>query len=176
MGKWVKGLLDRLFAVSGALIFMQLPMFTLQYTQQLAGRSSELKLQLNAIKSIATLNGKTMPEYIQKFTSANDPDFFLQGGLMENMMQRYTYLSNAEGYISNASLLAKPFVFFQNFDLEIAKITLSHFQFGLPLSLEGLSYGIAGVGFGCLLYFILNRASTYIYQTLRKARPTETSS
>ncbi|MBA2728357.1 MAG: DUF2937 family protein [Parachlamydiaceae bacterium] len=157
MQRLLGGLLDRVLAVAGALLFALLPMFMLQYTQQLAGRAAELGLQLNSLQRIAQDSGKTLHQYILKFTSNNDPDFMQQGALMEKMSQRFSYLSQAEIDIANASPLAKPFVFLQHLDTDIAKTTLNYFQFGIPFSIEGLAYALAGLGFGCLLFYVLSK-------------------
>ncbi len=162
LNKWVGGLIDRIFAVAGALLFAQLPMFILQYTQQLAGRAAELRLQLYSLDKIAKANGKTFQQYIQKFIDTNDPDFAQQGLLMENMGKRFTYLTNAEIDISSASALAKPFVFVQHFDWDIASTTFNYFQFGIPFSIEGLTYGLMGLGFGCLLFFAIKKTAALI--------------
>lgn len=157
MKQWFVGLLDRLFALVGALLFAQLPMFILQYTQQLAGRASELSMQLNSLHRIAEMNGKSLEQYFQKFINASDPDFIQQGVLMQKLSQRFYFLSQAEIDISNASVFSKPFVFFQHFDTEIARSTLQYFHFGIPISMEGFVYALAGLGFGCMVFYLISR-------------------
>src|SRR5690349_4193861 len=106
MNKWVGGLIDRIFAIIGALLFAQLPMFMLQYSQQVAGRAAELGLQINSLQRIAGLNDKTLPEYIQKFLGNSDPDFSHQGQLLQQMLDRFQYLSQSEASLTEASALS----------------------------------------------------------------------
>lgn len=163
---WIGGLLDRIFAAAGALLFAQLPMFMLQYTQQLAGRAAELNRQISSLKQISMMNGKSLNEYIHKFIATGDPDFVQQGELMQKMIQRFSYLSQAENDMSEASPLTQLFVFLRHFDSDIAKMTFTYFKFGIPLSVEGLIYGLIGLGFGCMLFHLLARSVNALKRAL----------
>ena len=56
MWKFVGGMLDRVLAVLGALLFSQFPAFTLQYTHHLSGRVAELKKQVHLLEQQALLD------------------------------------------------------------------------------------------------------------------------
>lgn len=65
MFKWIGGLMDRACAVVGAVVFAQAPLFMQQYSQQLIGRTAELKLQVDGMKQAANLSGKTLEQLTQ---------------------------------------------------------------------------------------------------------------
>jgi hypothetical protein len=168
--KVVTALLDRIFAAAGALLLAQMPMFMVQYSQQLAGRSGELGLQLDAIRRIASDSGKSLPQYIDKFVAAGDPDFTRQGELIHQMATRYQFLLDSETQLSEASPFAKPFIFMQQLDWEVAHSTWQHFQFGIPFNLEGLTYALIGLVGGCLLFLILNRLFWFILGLSKRSK------
>jgi hypothetical protein len=155
--KLFTALIDRIIAASGALLFAQMPMFIMQYNQQLAGRAAELRLQLDAIQRIAAESGKTLPEYISKFIASKDVDFSNQGHLINQMAERFKFLVHSEQNLSSASPLVKPFVFMQQLDWEVVNSTWQHFQFGIPFNFEGLSYGLLGLLVGCFLFLLCNK-------------------
>lgn len=155
MSNWLTGLFDRVFAVVGALVCAQAPMFIQQYSQQLSGRVAELKLQVGAIAGAAAQGQKSVPQYIQRFIDSGDQDFILQGELMERMTLRYGNLSEALEDLNTTSIWAKPFVFIRDFNWDIASITFTDFQPGLPFTLEGLVYALIGIGIGYGLFSVI---------------------
>ncbi|MBA3238852.1 MAG: DUF2937 family protein [Parachlamydiaceae bacterium] len=152
---WFTGLLDRIFAVVGALICAQVPMFMQQYAHQLSGRVAELKLQVNSLTKAALLGQTTLPELIQKFVTSGDADFARQGDLMNWTVERYEGLSVALQNLITASSTAKPFIFVRDFNWEIASTTFTNFQMGIPFTVEGLIYGVIGIGIGYAAFFLI---------------------
>lgn len=148
MTSWFTGLFDRIFAVIGALTCAQAPMFIQQYTQQLSGRVAELKLQTSAIAGAAAQTHKSVTQYIQRFIDSGDHDFMLQGELMQKMTLRYDNLSEALEVLNTTNIWLKPFVFMRNFSWDIAQSTFHNFQFGIPFTVEGMLYALAGIGLG----------------------------
>lgn len=148
MVKWIKGFLDRAFAVAGALLLSQAPLFMQQYQQRLAGHVAELQLQIEMMRQAAALSGKTLNQFVQKFLASQDLDFVRQGEIMQSMVQRWESLS--EGYIAmnNAVPFLKPFVFLAHLNYEIAKTTFEAFNIGISLSLEGFVYALFGIIIG----------------------------
>lgn len=166
MGKWFTGILDRIFAVASALCFAQLPLFMQQYQQQLYGHIAELKVQVDAMQRVASATGKSLPEYISRFTSSGDPDFMGQGQLMGEMVERTFSLSEASQSLSSATVFQKPFVFFSHVNWDIASSTFSNFQIGVPVSVEGLIYGFVGIIFGYFFFQTLRRSVSSFFQYL----------
>lgn len=68
MIKWISSLIDRIFAAVGGVLFSQAPLFMKQYAQQLSGHAAELRFQVDAMKQAASNSGKTLEQFIQKFT------------------------------------------------------------------------------------------------------------
>lgn len=164
MANWLTRLLDRAFAVVGALVGAQAPMFIQQYNQQLSGRVAELKLQIEAIINIAAQSQKSIRQFIQRFIDSGDPDFMRQGDLMLSMNERYEGLLNASHQLSSATVISKPFVFIREFNWEIARSTFADFQAGVPFTLEGFCYALVGVGFGYGVFYLLTRFLKFFYR------------
>src|SRR5437868_3357216 len=86
-------IMDRLFVVAGALIFVQAPLLMHQYRTQLRGHVAELQIQVSMMRHHAQETGKTLEQYIHKFVSSSDTDFSYQGQLMKGMVARLESLS-----------------------------------------------------------------------------------
>lgn len=152
MLKWIVNTIDRLFAVIGALIFSQAPMYMQQYKQQLAGHVAELHAQIEAMKEAATLSGKDLSLFINKFLSNSDIDFVRQGEIMQKMTERYTMLSETYLKLQASSPFSRPFIFISNFYSDIAKDTYKTFKFGVEFSFEGFIYAFIGMLIGYCLF------------------------
>ena len=153
--RWLIGLIDRLFVVAGALIFLQAPLFMQQYTQQLAGHTAELQYQVQILDAAAGESGKTVPAYILKFTASADLDFARQGRMMQDLVDRWHTFNKSYEALTKASITSKPFVFVAYFNKEVAAATWSSFEYGIPFSLEGLVYAVAGILLGYLTFALL---------------------
>jgi hypothetical protein len=152
MLSWISFLIDRIFVVLGALLFSQIPNFFVHYTQRLGGHVSELRLQIDKMEQAAKKTGKTLPEFIHKFQSYQDKDISLQGNIMNDMMTRYVDLSAAYASMLEATPLTKPFVFAQNLQWSIAKMTFQDLTWGFTFTLEGAIYALTGMFFGYFVY------------------------
>lgn len=166
MFKWIGGLLDRVCAVAGALVFSQAPLFIQQYKQQLSGHVSELQLQVEVMRQTAMQSGKTLEQFIKKFIDNSDPDFSRQGEIMKTMVDRWHQLSDGFTALNSASILTKPFAFMTHFNLSIAKEAAHSYTLGIPLNLEGLVYAIAGIGFGYMAYHSINTFLTSFFKAI----------
>jgi len=157
MWKWIINALDRVFAVIGALVFSQAPMFMQQYQQQLAGHVAELQIQIDKMKAVAMNSGKNLESYIEKFTSNSDLDFMRQGELMQKMTDRYRDFSETLLSLNQSSAFTRPFVFISNMYSDIATSTFKTFNFGLEFSLEGLIYALVGIFLGFSIFAGIKR-------------------
>src|SRR5437868_6272991 len=95
LGRWFIGICDRICAVLGAFAFSQIPLFYQQYTQRLAGHLAEAGWQVALLHETAEHAGKSLPAYIAKFLNQSDPDFVLQGRLMDSLITRLTTLKES---------------------------------------------------------------------------------
>lgn len=160
MKEWFPRMIDRIFAVIGALVFLQIPLFIQQYSQRLSGHLEELRYQVGLLNEVSTQSGKTLQEFISKFVHSSDLDFSRQGELLQAMIQRLDKLNNAYLGLHNSTLFTKPFVFMYYSDWEILRSTMTSYKVGVPLSIEGLIYGIIGIFVG---YFAFTGISKGYY-------------
>lgn len=163
MIKWLGNIIDRLFAVAGALVFSQAPLFMQYYTQQLSGHVAELKLNVEAMGKIAAQSGKTLDQYVLKFMASTDPDFNLQGKLMQSMVERWTVFNENLYSMQNATVWTRPFLFIRQFDWDIARTTYHTFEVGLTFNLEGIIYAFLGLLFGYLVFMLIRKVFTFIF-------------
>ncbi|MBA3816554.1 MAG: DUF2937 family protein [Parachlamydiaceae bacterium] len=153
MFKWVTGLIDRIFAAAGGVLFSQVPLYMKQYAQQLNGHVAELRYQVDAMRQAATNSGKTLEQFIQKFVDNPDVDFVRQGDIMSAMVNRWHDITNALTALQESSVITRPFVFMRHVNGDIIKSTWSQYVFGLPFTLEGLVYAVVGIICGFLIFY-----------------------
>lgn len=163
MSNWIVKLLDRIFAVLGALLFSQIPLFIIYYIQQLQGHVSELQVQVDAIRRLASQNGKSLEHYIQKFLSSSDLDFHGQGLLMQKMVERLEAFSKALFSLQQASIWERPVIFVKNLDWSIFQATLDHYEVGLPITLEGAFYALLGIFIGFLIFYLIKMCGNALF-------------
>jgi Protein of unknown function (DUF2937) len=164
-----------LFALLGALLFSQIPFFMQQYTQQLAGHVAELQIQIAAIDKLAGQSGKTLQQYIEKFSSNSDTDFVLQGHFMQKLFDRFNEMSEGLNALQQATPWFHPFVFIKFFQTNIGLSTYASFKPGLSLTLESGLYMLAGLLFGYLFYQLLRKTFLAIWHIFRPAKSLQTS-
>lgn len=160
MLKCVGALFDRACAVIGAVVFAQLPLFISQYQHQLTGREAELRLQVDAMRQAAGLSGKTLVQFIKKFTSNSDADFILQGELMQSMVDRWHSLNEALSSLQGSTVIGRPFNFLMHLNAEAFSSTFKNYTFGLPLTIEGGIYALFGMVVGYLFFSGIRKATT----------------
>lgn len=157
MYKWMIGLIDRMFALFGAVAFSQFPLYMQQYMKQLEGHAAELRHQVESLQIASAMTGKSLSQYVTKFLESGDGDFVLQGEIMQRMIERSHLFSEALIKLNEAPLYSKPMVFFQYLDLNIMKSTAGTFEMGIPLSLEGGVYALLGLFAGYGVFYTLRR-------------------
>lgn len=173
MFKWLGGLIDRLFAVGGALTFSQFPLFMQQYQQHLSGHVTELQTQVQAMRNAASLTGKSLHQYVVKFLSSGDVDFKHQGELMNSMIQRHQSLMEGYNALHDASIYSKPFVFIKYFDWDISKSTWESFEIGFSFNIEGIAYALIGIAFGLFIFWTLRKILKGIMSPFLKSKEHE---
>ncbi|MCB1148925.1 MAG: DUF2937 family protein [Chlamydiia bacterium] len=168
-GALLDTVMDRIFAVLGALIFSQGPAFIQQYIQNLSGAVSELKLQVDRMTTLASKGGKDLPTYIKKFIASSDPDISGQGEIMQLVSSRYTSLNGSLESLSGAHFWSKPFHFLMNFHSDIFSRTLDYFRPGINLTFEGLIWALAGLLIGYFLYTGIKNALCKLGRRVKNA-------
>lgn len=151
---------EKVGAITSGLAFLQFPQIYLQYLHELKGHISELKYQVALFEQAARLSGKTLAEWITKFTQNVDPDIVMQGNLLQDMVERLTTFQQAELNLETSSFLGKPFQFFRLADQSIAYETWQNFEWGVSFSVEGLWYACVGLVLG----FIFCKLLTLVFR------------
>ncbi len=159
----MKRILDRIFVVLGAFIFIQAPLFIEQYQLQLKGHVDELSHQVEVMRQVATESKKSLEQFIQKFVADPDVDFSRQGQSMSEMVKRWRSLTDSMVALNKASVWIKPLVFITYLDYSIAKSTFYSYQFGLILTYEGLIYALIGMVVGYLLYSAISNRLAFLF-------------
>ena len=171
MMKWILGFLDRLFALMGAFLFSQLPLFMQQYAQQLAGHVDELRLQVSALEKLASQSGKTLDQYIHKFCISSDTDCTLQGQFMQGLVQRFQELSASLMSLQQANTWQHPFVFMKDFQLKIGLATYAGFTPGFAMTFESVIYLLGGLFVGYLFYQLMLKGGEFLLKGFRRLNP-----
>lgn len=152
---WLKQIIDRLFALAGALAFSQIPTFCEQYKIHLSGHLSELSYQISTFEKSAKLGGKTLQQMIEKFVNSSDPDFSSHGIFLKALLSRLDYLNGLMQSLEHASGLTRPLMLLKNFDLQLGRETLKHFQISFIFNIEGLVFSAIGLIVGFSLFRLL---------------------
>ena len=174
MIRFISGMIDRCIGVAGALLLSQAPMYLHQYIHNLSGHVSELKFQIATLRDASKGSGKTLAEYIGKFSGSPDPDFSAQGRWMADLLDRYSDMSTSLITLQDASVWSRPILFLRHCYLDVAEQTLAKFTPGLPFSLEGLAYAALGMFLFSALFWLFKSSIRHLYDTLRKAFRNET--
>ncbi len=161
---FLESVADRAVAAAGALIFMQIPAFMVQYLQRLGGHADELRRLISRYKAAAADNGRTLDEYIQLHIQSGVKEFASTGKLMTENIDRFNFLSNAHQQISGATGIKKFFVFIKNSDMEIIRGTYKDFVPGISFSTDSIVYALAGIAVFMSMYLLLRKCIVFIYR------------
>jgi len=138
-------LLDRVLCVVGAVLFAQAPEFMQQYLQRLGGHLDEARRQLQQFEHVATQSGLTLDGLVARSAGSQEPTVVRLGGVIRDTVERVDALAAAQHALQDASGWTRPFVFLHTVDFDIARATASVFKPGVPTTLEGLVYALAGM-------------------------------
>jgi len=152
------GLLDRVLAVAGAVLFSQAPEFFQQYLQRLGGHLDEARRHLAQFEQTAAQAGAALDEFIRRTATNADPAVTRLADTMSAAVERVQSLSAAHDALRDASAWSRPFVFVRHLDWDIARGTLGIFKPAVPVTLEGGLYALAGMlAFLGLYHLLLSR-------------------
>ena len=121
-------------------------------------------------KSAAVAHGKSLAQYIQLHTSSEVSEFVSSGRIMFDNVERYSELRTSLDELIASSGATKFFVFVKGIDWEIFKRTLENFDWGLPLTSDGIIYGFIGLLFGMFLYFCIKIGIIALYKKMLRKK------
>ena len=142
-------LLDRSLVVVLALGAVQFPVFYEQYADTLAGAHSEALVRYQELERKAAEVRLSVDQFIERHQGNSDPVFRASGDIHRNTVTRYRRLDAALSRVRGAAPWEKAVVLAQVYDPQIAGAV--KFEPGLPLTIEGLAYGFAGLLIAALL-------------------------
>jgi len=148
------GFIDRLLCVLGAVLFSQGPEFMQQYLQRLGGHLQEAQRQLGLFRQAATQSGQTLEAFITETRTNSNAGVAHLSSVMSDALDRTASLQAAHDALTHSSLWARPFVFAQHLDPDIARATWAAYLPAVPTTLEGLVYALAGMLVCLLLYHV----------------------
>ena len=157
-----------LAAAAGALLFGQFPEFFQQYLQRLGGSLDELRDRVVEIQADAAAMGVSVDAYVTSFLES--PPHALEGARMEDSLTRLPKLEEAYRLLSEAAPWERGGLLLSHSDAVVAANTFEAFKPALPMTLEGLGYGLAGAGAGLLVAAVAGRSWRRFRRNTRKSR------
>lgn len=166
--KFLESLADRTISAAGALVFAQLPAFIVQYQQRLGGHVDELGRLIARYKSYASVNDRTLEEYINIHLQSNIKEVVSTGQLMTENLSRFNELSTSLKQITDSTGITKLFMFLKNLDLEIYRGTMKNFVPGITFSRDAVLYAIIGIIIFMTSYLFIRKIICIITRRIRR--------
>jgi hypothetical protein len=115
-----------------------------QYLQRLEGHLDEARLAVDRFRDAASQSGMTLDQLVASSAKNPDPSMGRLGSVVQAAVARVDELSANDTALRGASIVAKPFVFFEHMNPDIARATLKIYRPAVPTTPEGFIY--AGIG------------------------------
>lgn len=157
-------------AALGAAVFAQFPAFYQQYLQRLGGRLDQARLDVARIAQDAAILGRSVQAYVEELLASGTEAARLAARRELERLEGADQLQSAYAALRDASPLERPIAFLQHLDGTLARDTLQVFQPAVPVTLEGLLYGAAGLVAGLLLLSLGERAGRRLVAMGRRRR------
>ena len=168
ISEFFESVLDRIISAAGALIFMQIPAFLVQYKQRLGGHVDELALLIKRYKAAAADNSRTIDEYIGLHLQSDVKEFVSTGKIMSENLERFTDLSAALKTLTESKGIVKFFSFLKDIEPDIFKAALKNFVPGISFNFETLFYAAAGIIFFMSVYFLIKKSLQFVIHKVKK--------
>ena len=151
--KFLDSILDRIFAIIGAILLSQIPAFITHYIQRLGGHVAEAQRNAQSWQDIAnkTTDGN-MDILTSEYLSSSIATTVEAGKKCLADVERLNELKEAIDAITNAPILTKSFSFLKHMDIDIARATLKSFVPNVPMNAESIAYAVAGLLLAMLMY------------------------
>ena len=143
------GLASRILAVVLAITAAQFPVYYAAYGNTVAGARQEAEARYRELEKEAAQIQLTVEAFIAHHEASADPAFQASGRIHRTTLDHFQRYSAMEQALRGALPWRKPLVLARNFDPDLHAVT--RFEPGLPLTLEGMSYALAGVLLAWLL-------------------------
>lgn len=151
----IGSLADRIICVVFAVVLAQAPIYMGQYINVLSGAQMESQKTYDDIESRAKKYQLSVDEFIERLI-ANPDDLVRENAEVSmNAVERYKDYTEALNALLNSNIWLKPFRLMQHYDPSIQAAL--QFKPGVPLTLEGVVYGLIGVVLAMLLISLFKR-------------------
>jgi hypothetical protein len=162
-------LLTGICAVAGTFAGAQFPAFYTQYLQHVSGRLTQVMRDLRPILQDAQARGMDVATYLGR-AAAESGDYTRQ--MVKSDIRAYSDLKTLEAAytaLTDAGPAMQPIAFARYVSLTDAEIVLRHYTPSLPLSMEGMAYGGAGLLLGLFVAWVLE-SPLRVWHDLRRKR------
>jgi Protein of unknown function (DUF2937) len=129
----------------------QAPEFAQQYNQRLGGAVDELRAIVQQLDTDARRNGLSREDGLLKLETSPDRFLVARGDSMRRTVQRFEQLEAQKAAMDAPDVLTRVGAMVKSYDPDIARRALGDFRPALPLTLEGLFFGLIGFAGGVLI-------------------------
>jgi hypothetical protein len=151
-------LVDRLWAVAGAVGLSQVPGYLSHYQQRLGGHLAEARRNVEAWREVVAKTGaETLDGLIARYLESGMKEAIEAGRKCAADVARLEELQRAVEAIRDAPVWSRFFVFMQNMEPDIARSALSSYKPNVPLDPESLAYALIGLLLALGLYYLLKK-------------------
>lgn len=126
-----------------AAAFSQFPEYSQQYTQRLAGAVDELSGVVQAFDADAAGLGLTRDAALDQMTNARGMSA-ARANSMRRVFDRHDRLSNDLNALKSKAVTAQAAQIWRMTDLDVAQKAWADFKPAVPVSSDGIGFGIAG--------------------------------
>jgi Protein of unknown function (DUF2937) len=137
------------------LCFSQFPEYAQQYEQRLGGAVDELKSIVTDFDKDATRFGLSRDQALQRYAVSPDDFLVARGTSMDATLARYTKLSAMLTDLQHAGPLERVTHLGDYLDSDVGARALQTYKPAVPVTFEGLAWGLAGWVIGYLLTYPL---------------------
>lgn len=169
--RFIDGILDRIISIIGAVAFSQFPQFFGQYMQRLGGHLAEAKRTLAQYISAAEALNLTLEEYIKEHLESGSEVFVSSGKVIQDLLERMQTLELSYQALQDATIYNRWLVFLREVDWSIAAGTWGNFVPGVPTTVEGLTYALAGLLLGWGAYTLFKSLASFPMKALKTKGP-----
>jgi hypothetical protein len=154
-----------------ALGFSQFPEYAQQYEQRLGGAVDELKSIVTDFDRDAQRFGLTRQEALQRYAVSPDDFLIARGTSMDQTLSRYDKLSGMLADLQNAGPLGRVAHLPDYLDTDVGARALQAYKPAVPVTAEGLGWGVAGWIIGYLILYPLLGLFTLPFRWRRGQSP-----
>jgi Protein of unknown function (DUF2937) len=134
-----------------AVLFSQFPEYAQQYEQRLGGAVDELRSIVADFDRDAEKFGLTREEALQHYAVSPDAFLVARGVSTQRTLARYTHLQADLTDLEGAGPMGRLVHLNDYLDSDIAAKALAAYQPAVPVTAEGLFWGLGGFALGYLL-------------------------